>query len=203
MIERATLVIMAKAPRLGQGKSRLAAEIGRVEAWRVNRALHARTLRAACDRRWRTLLCVTPDNAVNVALPGMWPRAVQRIAQGGGDLGERLARALAPLRSVAVIGADCPELTPAHIARAFKALRGAPFVLGPSEDGGFWLLAARSGARAAAAMNPVRWSTAHAARDVLANLGEANVAMAARLRDVDTAADLRLYRAATRVSSGV
>ncbi|MGH6951698.1 MAG: TIGR04282 family arsenosugar biosynthesis glycosyltransferase, partial [Vitreimonas sp.] len=153
-----TLIVMAKAPLLGAGKTRLARDIGAVEAWRINRALQARTLRVACDGRWRTLLCVSPDAAIAWRLPRVWPREVARMAQGGGDLGQRMARALAPCRNVAMIGTDCPELTRARIASAYKALRRAPFALGPAHDGGFWLIAARNGAAAARAMAGVRWS---------------------------------------------
>ncbi|MEQ1617283.1 MAG: TIGR04282 family arsenosugar biosynthesis glycosyltransferase [Terricaulis sp.] len=203
MIERPTLIVMAKAPRVGVGKQRLARDIGKTEAWRVNRALHAATLRAACDRRWRTLLCVTPDRAFSEAIE-VWPRRVARIAQGGGDLGARLARAMAGKRTVAVIGTDCPQIGAGLIAAAFAALRRAPFALGPARDGGFWLLAARSGDRAARAMAGVRWSTRHAANDVLANLGAAQVAILPTLRDIDTGADLRAaQRSARRLSSGV
>jgi len=185
-----TLIVMAKAPRVGAGKSRLAKDVGEVEAWRINCALQAHTLRVACDVRWRTLLCVTPDEAVDLRLPEVWPDDVERLAQGDGDLGERMARALAPHANVAMIGADCPELAPAHIASAFAALADAPFALGPAVDGGFWLIAARRGSDAAGAMTGVRWSTEFAARDVIANLGDQNVALLATLRDVDTAADL-------------
>lgn len=193
MIEAAaTLIVMAKAPRIGQGKTRLAAELGRVEAWRINRALHAYTLRQTQGGRWRTILCVSPREALRLKLPGVWPRALARTPQGRGDLGARLARALAPHRHVAVIGTDCPGLTRAHIAAAFAALKRAPFALGPAEDGGFWLLAARSGRAAARAMTGVRWSSEHAAADVIRNLGAERVALLARLRDVDVAADWRL-----------
>jgi glycosyltransferase A (GT-A) superfamily protein (DUF2064 family) len=124
-------------------------------------------------------------------LPGVWPPHVERIAQGEGDFGERLARALCSHRCVAVIGTDCRDITRTHIASGFAALRRQSFALGPARDGGFWLLAARDGAAAGRAMPGVRWSTRHAASDVIANLGEARVALLATLRDVDTAADLR------------
>jgi rSAM/selenodomain-associated transferase 1 len=190
----ATLIVMARAPRVGEGKTRLAAEIGAVQAWRINCALQARTLRVARDPRWETLLCVTPDDALEMHLPRVWPRTVARIAQGEGDLGERMGRALKPHQRVAVIGTDCADLTRAHIASAFAALKRAPFALGPAHDGGFWLLAARGGAEVARGMATVRWSTKHAAKDVLRSLGAANVALLATLRDIDTAADLKSIR---------
>lgn len=192
MIDRPTLIVMAKAPRIGVGKTRLAADIGRVEAWRVNRALQRRTLREACDPRWRTVLCVTPDSAVELALPSVWPRRqrLTREPQGDGDLGERMARALNGRRMVAMIGVDCPALKRSHIASAFAALKRAPFAIGPARDGGFWLIAARDGSNAAVAMRGVRWSTRHAASDVIANLGAAGVAQLETLADIDSAADL-------------
>jgi uncharacterized protein len=203
MIERPTLIVMAKAPRVGVGKTRLGVDLGRAEAWRINRALQAHTLRAvAHDRRWRTILCVTPDSAVRARIR-VWPETVARVAQGRGDLGERLARALARRRHVAVIGTDCPGMSRSLIARAFAALKRAPFALGPAEDGGFWLLAARSGSRAAQAMAGVRWSSPHAAGDVVRNIPAGHVALLPLLRDIDTAADLRAYRSAKRRSSGV
>lgn len=204
MTNRPLVVIMAKAPRLGAAKTRLAREIGRVEAWRVNRRLHAITMHAAFDPRWDTVLCVSPDSALRMHMRGVWPEHCQRIPQGRGDLGARMARALRRYRAVIMIGADCPSLTRAHLASALLALRRRAFALGPAHDGGFWLLAARKGADAAKAMTGVRWSTRHAAADVIANIGAAHVALLETLRDVDVAADLKPFqRSARRRSSGV
>ncbi len=190
MISQPTLIIMAKAPE--HGKQRLAAEIGAEAALEVNRALHKLTMREACDPLWRTLLYVTPDDAAQNARD-VWPREIARLAQGEGDLGERLARALSRHDNVAVIGTDCPLLSRTHIEAAFDALAQTRFALGPTEDGGFWVLAARSGAEAALAMANVRWSSANAARDVLGNLGE-EVVLLPTLYDIDTAADLRRWK---------
>lgn len=178
---------MLRAPGLGRGKSRLAADLGRTEAWRIQRMLQARTLRIAHDRRWRTILYVTPDSAVRAPMAG-WPARMQRIAQGPGDLGARLKRALRGRKDVAVIGTDCPQITRAHVAAAFAALRRAPFAIGPCTDGGFWILAARDGDAAAAAMTGVRWSTRDTLDDVLGRLC-ALPAELPLLSDVDTAAD--------------
>lgn len=198
MIEPPTLIVMAKAPRVGVGKTRLAADVGRAEAWRINRALQRRTLRVACSGRWRTILCVAPDKATSLALPGVWSSKVRRVPQGRGDLGARLARALVRHRYVAVIGTDCPGISRAQIVRAFVALKRAPFALGPAHDGGFWLLAARRGREAARAMANVRWSSEHAAADVIAKLGAGNVALLETLHDIDTYEDMRAYREAIR-----
>jgi hypothetical protein len=83
-------------------------------------------------------------------------------------------------------------------------LRRAPAVIGPSTDGGFWILAARHTVPAAA-FAQVRWSTAFACADMVAGLGRA-VARAQTLTDVDTAADwvaVQKARGAWRASSGL
>jgi rSAM/selenodomain-associated transferase 1 len=69
----------------------------------------------------------------------------QLRAQAGGDLGERMAlaagTALTAHARVLLIGSDCPALTPRHLRRADKALRGgADAVLAPAEDGGYVLI---------------------------------------------------------------
>lgn len=186
-----TLIVMARTPRVGQGKSRLAREAGRVEAWRINRAMHAATLRTVCDPRWRTVLAVTPDRSTGLRLP-LW-RNLARVAQGPGDLGARMGRlARAQRGSVALIGTDCPDLKRADIARAFALLRRVPLVVGPALDGGFWIIAARRGRDLP--FDGVRWSSEHTLADVLAG-ARAPVARLRTLRDVDTLAD---WRAAQR-----
>ncbi len=193
---RPVLVVMAKTPRLGGGKSRLAHDLGAAQAWRINRFLQARTLQAVGGGRWETVLAAAPDRDVRARLPGVWDGAacghVRRIGQGGGDLGDRLARrfraqARGPL---AVIGADCPDLTRRHISAAFAALRRAPYAVGPTFDGGFWILAARVPRRAAQAFAHVAWSTPTACADLLAAL-DGPAVLLEKLADIDTGADWR------------
>ncbi len=189
-----TLIVMAKTPRIGHGKSRLAREAGRVAAWRINRALHAHTLRVASDTRWTTVLAVSPDRDVGVVLPGVWPSRTIRRAQGAGDLGARLARVMTRFRGpVAVIGTDCPDVMRRDLASAFMALGRARVVIGPASDGGFWILAARRGRDVADAFRDVRWSSVHTLADVESKLREP-VAHLRTLSDIDTLADWRAYQ---------
>lgn len=206
MTSRPTLLVMAKSPRLGLGKTRLAAGVGRVAALRINRMLQARTLRRlARDGRWRTVLLVSPDRDVGRAAPGVWPRDVTRAPQGPGDLGARLARAFARLgRSpAAVVGVDCPDQDVPRVAAALRAAARHGAAIGPTIDGGFWILAVRHAARAAPAFARVRWSTAHACADMIAALGGA--ARVDTLRDVDDADDWRAIaqRAAYRAGRSI
>jgi len=182
-----TVIIFARAPRLGV-KKRLAKGIGAMEALRFYRAQLAATLRAARDRRWRTVLAVTPDHA-----RARWPRGVARIGQGQGDLGMRMARALARYRRAVLVGSDIPGLSRADLAAAFRALSRADSVFGPAEDGGYWLVG-HGPRRPARPFAAVRWSSEHALADTLANFAGRRVALLRRLRDVDTAADYNSFR---------
>ena len=71
-------------------------------------------------------------------------------AQGGGDLGLRMARALESALAAGstglLIGCDCPALTPAHLREAAAALAdGNDAVFGPAEDGGYVLIGVARG----------------------------------------------------------
>jgi len=201
------LLIMAKAPRMGAGKTRLARDVGPVEAWRINRLMQAAAMRAACDPRWSARLLVGGADELRLPLPGVWPppSRLARGLQGPGDLGVRLARAFRAAGSapVGVIGSDCPQLTAAALAEGFAQLRRAPFVVGPALDGGFWFFAARRGVEAAAAFAHVRWSSPNACADLRLAL-PAPCALARTLADVDDgAAWAQLRRSSARYRAGL
>jgi uncharacterized protein len=182
-----TVFVFARAPRLGTVKRRLARDIGDRAALRFHAGTLARLLRAlAADRRFRTVLAATPDGARIPRPPG-----VALVPQGPGDLGTRMARALGRVRRgrAAVVGCDIPDLGAAEIAAAFRALGAARACFGPSEDGGYWLVALGP-RRPTRPFARVRWSSPHALADTLANFRRHRVALLRTLRDVDTVADL-------------
>jgi rSAM/selenodomain-associated transferase 1 len=193
MSARRHLVIMARLPRLGAGKRRLARDIGALAAWRFQRRTLGQGLRRlARDPRWTTWLAVTPDRVAQGARGG-----VRIIPQGPGGLGLRMARLLRdrPSGPVVIVGSDIPDLDAGHVARAFKALGRHDWVFGPAVDGGYWLVGARRRRAPWRSFEAVRWSSPHALADSLANLKGARVALLEELQDVDTGEDLaRLKR---------
>ena len=187
------VAIFARRPQLGRVKSRLAADIGSVEALRFYRTtLGTVTRRLAAGRGWTTWLAVTPDDAV--ADGRGWPRGIERLPQGGGDLGHRMAGCLALFgpEPAIIVGSDIPDLTRHHVARAFDLLRRHDFVFGPAADGGYWLVGAAQGRRTENLFRDVRWSGPDALTDTMGNAGPAaRIALLDPLDDIDDGAAYR------------
>ena len=198
---RPTLVIMLKEPRPGRVKTRLGADIGMTNAawWFRHQAAHL--IRKVSDTRWDIVLAVSPDREGLTSRA--WPQNLHRMAQGQGDLGDRMARMLRAQGSgpVCLIGADIPAISSRHIARAFELLRSADAVFGPAPDGGYWLIGLKHPHHAPPRMfENVRWSSEHALEDTLATLGRLRVVFADTLSDVDTADDLRMTTGGVRAT---
>ncbi|MGQ0456399.1 MAG: TIGR04282 family arsenosugar biosynthesis glycosyltransferase [Hyphomicrobium sp.] len=188
------LVIMAKEPAAGRVKTRLARGVGVVAATAAYRVMLTTLIaRLASDSRWRTVLAVSPDAAVAGRL---LPMRIQRIAQGPGDLGQRLQRIVeaTPPGPLVIIGGDCPDITAADIAAAFRSLGRCDGVIGPTEDGGYWLVGLNRRPRALRAFDNVRWSSDRALADTRANLDGHRVAELRLGADIDEAADLARFR---------
>ena len=194
---RPTLVIMAKLARMGRVKTRLARQVGSVRATAFYRTNVAAVIgRLAVDRRWDTVLAVSPDTSM--ADPG-WPSGSARVRwspQGRGDLGQRMQGQLerrferGARGPVVIIGTDIPTIRPTHIAAAFRALGNQCAVFGPSPDGGFWLVGQRRVPRVVRLFVDVRWSSANTLADCLRHTSDRDVALVDALSDVDSGAEL-------------
>ncbi|MFK7943701.1 MAG: TIGR04282 family arsenosugar biosynthesis glycosyltransferase [Paracoccaceae bacterium] len=192
MTAKRWLVIFVKDPVAGRVKTRLARGIGTVAAaWWFRHQVARLLRRLGQDRRWETVLAVAPNAALQSRmLPGRLPR----IAQGSGNLGARMGRVLRdmPPGPVVIIGSDIPGIQASHIDAAFRALGRQDAVVGPAEDGGYWLIGLKRGGAACPAniLRDVRWSSEHALVDTILSMRPLTVARIANLADVDHAKDL-------------
>ncbi len=188
------LVMMVKRPACGAVKSRLAAGIGAVAATSAYRTMMYNSIRRlAFDRRWRFVLAVAPDNAV---FEPFWPQSISLVAQGNGDLGDRMQRIMAgmPPGPVVIIGSDIAAMRPAHIARAFKKLGDVEVVFSPAGDGGYSLVGLKRSLRTPVIFNDVRWSSPHTLDDTLLNLGGLKAGYIEALHDIDILADWKHWK---------
>ncbi|MEO1661498.1 MAG: TIGR04282 family arsenosugar biosynthesis glycosyltransferase [Pseudomonadota bacterium] len=196
-MKRPQILIYAKPPRIGLSKTRLAKGFGSsVKARRIAMALQAKTLRAALNGPWQTVLYTAPDTALTTSLGGIWPAHLARRSQGPGGLGARLTKGFdeAPAGPVLFIGSDAPDISTALLRQAVRALSRHDAVFGPAQDGGFWLFGINKSDRTPSPFEDVRWSGPHAMEDVWANLPErAKVAVLPQLIDIDDAQDWEIW----------
>jgi len=189
------VLVVAKAPEPGRVKTRLGAVIGMRRAAEVAAASLLDTV-ASCvaavgAEQCHLSLAGDLDRAVGAdqlrsALSGWTVRP-----QGEGDLGSRLADAHAQVPGPVVqIGMDTPHVTAGLLLGVAAELADHDAVLGPAEDGGWWVLALRDPA-AAAALSDVPMSTPMTCSDTRAALAAAglDVGTTDTLRDVDEVAD--------------
>jgi uncharacterized protein len=187
------LLLFTKPAREGRVKTRLIGDLSAAEA----AELHAAFLADLLDRLrggdfdLRLAWALEAEEGVPAEpLPG--------IRQCGDDLGERLYRALSEAAReaavVAAIGGDHPTLPLELIHLAFARVEaGVDVVLGPAEDGGYYLIALAAGAVSPRLFEEIAWSTERVMPATLERCRELGLAveLLPTALDVDTPEDLR------------
>ena len=187
---RLPVCVFAKAARPGAVKTRLAPALGDEGAARLAKAFREDTL-AGLRRSAgvRPILAATERET---------EEGVETWPQGSGDLGARLSRilrrALASSPAAVAIGSDTPGLPPRLLERAREALLTSDAVLGPCEDGGFYLIGVRKLPRGL--LSGLPWSTGETFEKTLARLRERGMATVVLPPwfDVDRPEDLERLR---------
>jgi len=171
------ILIFAKAPVPGRVKTRLIPALGEKGAAELQGQLIERTLRVAVGAGLGTpeLWCA-PDTGSAFFAACAKRYGVGLRAQGEGDLGARMARALESAMARGthglLIGCDCPALTAEYLRDAARALAdGNDAVFGPAEDGGY-MLVGTARAQSARLFEGVAWGGASVMQDTRARLAQ-------------------------------
>jgi len=193
LVSASTILVMAKEPQPGRVKTRLCppctpAQAADIAAAALTDTLHAVTAAGA----GQVVLALDGD-------PSFWvPEGVNLIAQRGGAFSERLANAWDDVGGPAIqVGMDTPQITSELLIDALVALHqpetGA--VLGPAEDGGWWLLGLRAADRRV--FDNIAMSRPDTGAQQLGRLRQLELApkVLPTLRDIDTFADAQLVTA--------
>jgi uncharacterized protein len=142
-----TLVIMAKAPRLGSVKTRLAGSLSLQAVTELYRCLLNDTiaLTQALDHVEIAIMCPASDvddvsRAVAKAVP-IVPQTGQGLAAG---LTSVFAHFATPGHRVIAFNSDSPHLPASVLEGAFDVLKACDLVVGPTHDGGYYLVGARA-----------------------------------------------------------
>ena len=179
------LSIFARLPVPGQVKTRLIPALGEEGAARLYARLLALTVDVARESGLDFELRVTGGEIG--AFQGLFGKDVPVVDQGDGDLGARMVRVEAP---ALLIGSDCPGITAPLLRAAAGALEDRRVVLGPANDGGYYLIGYRE--PVPFLFENMEWSTPKVLPETLSRLAARGhgPAILPELADIDTAEDL-------------
>ena len=189
------VIVFVKNPEFGKVKTRLAATLGDEMALEIYNKLLAYT---------RNVLLGAKDVKKYVYYSSFvdknddWSNEdFDKHLQYQGGLGERIISAFKSTfdecDQVVIIGSDCPQLTSEHIEEAFLKLNTHDVVIGPSHDGGYYLLGMNN--FYPQLFNDINWSTESVFQETLdrAQANELSTAELETLTDVDYQEDWEKY----------
>jgi rSAM/selenodomain-associated transferase 1 len=189
------LLVFTRNPELGKVKTRLAKTVGNATALKIYIFLLERTrdiaVKVAADR--------TVYYSVKIRENDIWDASIfQKHQQVGEDLGIRMLHAFkngfnAGYEKVIIIGSDLYDLTAETIENAFTALEKNEVVIGPAEDGGYYLLGMNS--LEEKVFKNKDWGTETVRKDTLEDLRDKKVFLLEELNDVDVFKDIEHHPA--------
>jgi len=152
MSDRETLIIFTRYPEAGKTKTRTIPALGPEGAAKLQQEMTEHTLRRAKQLQQKKSVSIQVCfTGTSQQLMAKWlGQDLLYLPQSDGDLGDRMISAFKScfdrgINKVVIIGIDCPDLDASLLAEAFEALNnGSDLVLGPAEDGGYYLIGLNS-----------------------------------------------------------
>ncbi|MEZ0349439.1 DUF2064 domain-containing protein [Mycobacterium sp. pR1184] len=196
-----TLLVVAKAPEPGLAKTRLAASVGDQVAAEIAAAALLDTLDAVAAAAVSSRVVALTgdlDAAAGAAQIRQRLESFTVIEQRGDDFADRLANAHTDAANgcpVLQIGMDTPQVTAELLTDCARRLLSVPAVLGPADDGGWWVLGVQNPAMAEClrAVPMSQPDTGELTRKALQD-NAIDVALVQRLSDFDVVADVAAVR---------
>jgi rSAM/selenodomain-associated transferase 1 len=199
-MDRQLYGILCRFPEPGLVKTRLAQSIGAAEAVRYYRAIVEAIMRQTTPQgaEYERVLFYSPQqkkDAFNQWFPGERLLPQRCGDKRGGDIGSVMSNALADLHDMGagkaiITGSDIPRLDRAIITQAFRKLDLSDIVIGPADDGGYYLIGMKT--VHPALFQNISWGTGNVFAETVRAVRDAGLTCrtVARLSDVDTAEDL-------------
>lgn len=185
------LLIFTRNPKPGKCKTRLAVTIGDENALAIYKLLLAHTVAITQETRAAKQVWYSEEIWAN----DIWANTIyEKRLQVGNDLGERMANAFqsafaAGYERVIIIGSDMYDLNRSDIENAFGILNETDFVIGPAEDGGYYLLGMKT--FKPALFEHKKWGNDTVLEMTLNDLKNENVHLLAARNDVDVYDDIK------------
>ena len=189
-----TLLIFVKYPEPGRVKTRLAEDLGHEKAAEIYASMAESVIHnLSKSKNYKTLIFFDPPDRKR-EMENWLGKRYQLLAQEVNSLGERMLNAFDKTFSLGadkavIIGTDCLEITEEIISRAFQSLDEMDVVLGPAEDGGYYLLGMKESIPEI--FDDITWSTSQVLGQTINKIKTMGLkfSLLKTLRDIDTISD--------------
>ena len=191
-----TLIIFIKYPEPGKVKTRLAHDIGESEAARIYSVMAESIIEKTSDSsNYSTIIFYNPPEKEDEIKEWINKKEVQYMPQAGNILGDKISNAFEKVFSTGtdkavIIGSDCIDVDKETISTAIKLLEHNDVILGPAEDGGYYLLGLNK--YVPGIFQDIEWSTENVLKQTIERISENNLKfnLLKTLKDIDTVDDL-------------
>ncbi len=196
-VDNRCILLFVKYPKRGDVKTRLALELQRITAEDLYRAFVDDSLSLLEHLGIPVAICYSPEGA-KMSFAAWLGKHRAYIPQQGATLGKRLEGCFhyafsQGFEQVIALGTDSPDLPAAFITEAFSQLETCDSVLGPSRDGGYYLIGFRKKGFLPEAFDGIDWSTERVFPETMEKLTRAGqtIHVLPSWSDVDTVDDLK------------
>jgi len=191
-----TLIIFIKYPLAGKVKTRLAKDVGESEAARIYSQMAKTIIENTSDpESYNTIIFYDPPEKEQEIKHWIEKTELQYLPQTGNTLGDRISSAFMKVYSsgadkAVIIGSDCIDVNRETINEAMGSLQDVDVVLGPAEDGGYYLLGLKR--HIPEILQEIDWSTDRVLGQTLEKIKEKKLKyeLLKTLKDIDTVEDL-------------
>ncbi len=194
--QKNTLIVFVKYPNPGKVKTRLAKKIGNERATYYYSLMAKQIIdQVSQSDNYSTTIFFDPPEKEKKVIRWLGNGIKKFMPQSGANLGKKIANSFEQVissgaRRSIIIGTDCVEVTKEIVNRAFELLGRADVILGPTEDGGYYLLGLKC--FAPELFENIDWSTERVLNQTLDRINEKNLSyeLLEKLKDIDTVNDL-------------
>jgi rSAM/selenodomain-associated transferase 1 len=194
------IIIFMRAPEIGKVKTRLSENASPGTALDLYKCFAMDVLHTAQETKIEITIFFHPpesESLISQWIGGQYDFYPQK----GKDLGLRMADAFARTFSAGyhraiLIGTDCPEMSSDILKEAFEGIQNTGCVIGPSKDGGYYLIGFSTDAFTDHPFHEMVWGTEKVCQQTLERCSQKNINphILPELNDIDTWDDLRLFR---------
>lgn len=190
------LIIFLKYPEAGKVKTRLAKDVGEEQAAKIYSQMALKVIDSTVEPdSYNTIIFYDPPDKEEEIKNWIGKKELQYLPQIGNTLGDRISNAFKEMFSsgaekAVIIGTDCLEVTSKIINEAISLLDEAQIIIGPAEDGGYYLLGLNK--PTPQIFQDINWSTEHVLNQTISKIEEnkLNYKKLKTLKDIDTVDDI-------------